>query len=365
MNLDKSSRQYYPALDGIRGLAILLVVSHHNFKFFNLFTFGWLGVDLFFVLSGFLITDILLRTCNETNFLNNFYRRRILRIFPIYLLTISLTFYLLPYIPHLNVNFDFYRSNQLWFWTFTQNWFFIIKNSEPTNFLLHLWSLAVEEQFYLLWPLFFLLFKKPKTLLLFLTVLLLFVITSRIVLWNYQIEGLKYNSLYTFSRIDGLCLGCILAMTIKIWPSFLKKYLGLIVTVLSGFIFLFYFINRYHGFSFPFYACVGYTTFAVLSALLVHEAVTENTKIIVLIFSNKVLRFFGRISYGFYIFHWPIFVLLNPIITNFIGGKESVNSVSTQIIGSIITTTIGLLISLLSYKYYESPFLKLKKRFAP
>ncbi|MEI9808490.1 MAG: acyltransferase [Bacteroidota bacterium] len=78
------NRSYYPALDGLRGIAIILVLCCHNFNFLPHFELGWIGVDLFFVLSGFLITDILLRTKETKNFLQNFYIRRILRIFPLY-----------------------------------------------------------------------------------------------------------------------------------------------------------------------------------------------------------------------------------------------------------------------------------------
>ncbi|MBL0130273.1 MAG: acyltransferase [Chitinophagaceae bacterium] len=92
MKLEKSNKKYYPALDGMRGIAILFVIFHHNFEFISYSFFGWLGVDLFFVLSGFLITDILLNTLNQQNFLRNFYIRRVLRIFPLFYLAILVFF---------------------------------------------------------------------------------------------------------------------------------------------------------------------------------------------------------------------------------------------------------------------------------
>src|SRR5436190_6342563 len=95
MTTANPTSRHYPALDGLRGIAILLVVLLHNFGFMNYFFFGWLGVDLFFVLSGFLITNILLNTLGEPNFLKNFYLRRILRIFPLYYLILIICLFII------------------------------------------------------------------------------------------------------------------------------------------------------------------------------------------------------------------------------------------------------------------------------
>ena len=125
MTATSQHRPYYPALDGLRGIAILLVVFYHNFGFINYFFFGWLGVDLFFVLSGFLITDILLKSSGRPGFLKNFYVRRVLRIFPLYYLTLFIFFILIPLLDLGVVGFEYYLNNQIWFWTYLQNWLFI------------------------------------------------------------------------------------------------------------------------------------------------------------------------------------------------------------------------------------------------
>src|SRR5258706_13117265 len=107
-----SNRNYYPALDGLRGVAILLVIFHHNFRFMNYFFFGWLGVDLFFVLSGFLITDILLNTVGSPGFLKNFYLRRVFRIFPVYYVALLICLFILPSVKSWHIDASYYVHNQ-------------------------------------------------------------------------------------------------------------------------------------------------------------------------------------------------------------------------------------------------------------
>ena len=145
-----SQRDHYPALDGVRGIAILLVVFFHNFNFLNYFLFGWLGVDLFFVLSGFLITDILIRGLGKENFLKFFYIKRVLRIFPIYFLLLIVFLVIIPNLPSYDGHLKYYTDNQIWLWTYLQNWLFAFKEQEFTNVLMHLWSLGVEEQYYII-----------------------------------------------------------------------------------------------------------------------------------------------------------------------------------------------------------------------
>ena len=246
MNPLSTNRQYYPALDGLRGLAILLVIFLHNFGFMNYFFFGWLGVDLFFVLSGFLITDILLNSLGKPNFLKNFYLRRIFRIFPLYYLVLVICLLIIPRIGSLHLNTQYYTENQGWLWSYLQNWLFIFKEPYGDKILLHTWSLAVEEQFYLVWPLIILLIRKPKILLAFVLLLLIFTGVARYMIWDKQVEDLAYASLYTFTRIDGLCIGCALALLLRVYPGFLQKYTIFIVLLMAAINFAFYFINTSH-----------------------------------------------------------------------------------------------------------------------
>jgi peptidoglycan/LPS O-acetylase OafA/YrhL len=364
MKTETAQRSYYPALDGLRGAAILLIVFYHNFGFINYFFFGWLGVDLFFVLSGFLITEILLKTRNDPHFLRNFYIRRVLRIFPLYYLMLTLFLILIPLFHKNFLDLPYFIHHQFWLWSYLQNWLYIFYPPGGALSLTHLWSLAVEEQYYVLWPFIILLLKKAKVLFILLLVLLITVIALRFIIWTYTIENLAYFNLYTFSRIDGICIGSMLAL-LRSWNSnAVKKYFTLIVFGLAGLNFLFYFFNRAYHYNFPFLAIVGYTTFAVLFSLLVNEAVTKENRIINFVFTIPMLKFFGKISYSLYVFHWPLHLILFPAVLSGVTTYFFFTPMKAQIISSIITTTAGIGVSILSYYFFERTFLKMKNKFA-
>lgn len=356
------ARSYYPALDGLRGLAILLVTFYHNFGFINYFFFGWLGVDLFFVLSGFLITDILLKTRNSPNYLRNFYVRRILRIFPLYYFILIVFFVLFPVFKFRLLNIDFYVQHQAWFWTYLQNWLFIF-HPIPVNTaaLNHFWSLAVEEQFYLVWPFIILLFRKPGHLIYLLFFLLVGVITLRFILWTYQIENLAYFNLYTFSRIDGICIGSLLAVLRIVNYKSINRYFTITVLALAALNFVFYFFNKRNQFSYPYLAIAGYTTFAIIFGLLVNEGVEKEKTFINSILSLRPLRFFGSISYSLYVFHWPLYLMIAPALGKW--SAERLTFMNSSIFASIVATFLAILLAWFSFYYFEKKFLLLKKRF--
>lgn len=356
----QADRVHYPALDGLRGLAILLVVVYHNFGFINVFFFGWLGVDLFFVLSGFLITDILLKTVGKKGYLKNFYIRRVLRIFPLYYLCLILFLIVLPQTT-IQLDVQYYVDHQVWLWTYLQNWIYTFQSPGQTNALNHLWSLAVEEQFYLLWPLAVLIIRKPGYLLLFISLVLVAVLGLRLLVWMNQISDLAYFNLYTFTRIDGLCIGCMIALLQRVKSNFLEKNKAIIVLCFAGLNFGFFFVNRRYQFSFPYLAFAGYTTFAMMFGLLVNEAVTRQSKLINLLFNNPLLKFFGKISYGFYVFHWPVYLFLFPYLLPWI--SKLTNGTLVQFLVSVVATIAAIVISWLSYQYFEKYFLKLKDKF--
>jgi peptidoglycan/LPS O-acetylase OafA/YrhL len=365
MKPEAGGRTYYPVLDGLRGVAILLVVFYHNFGFINYFFFGWLGVDLFFVLSGYLITDILLGEMHQSNALKRFYIRRVLRIFPLYYLSLVLFLLILPQFERFKEPLGYFVNHQGWMWAYLQNWLFIVDPPRYTDFLVHYWSLAVEEQFYILWPVAILVLRKVKRLLFFISLLLVLVLLARTLVWFYKIEDIAYFNLYTFSRIDGICIGCMVALIRYLDPAFLSRNRAWIVLAFAGLNFIFFFINQQYNFQFPYLALIGYTTFAMLFGLLVHEGVVGKDRVINALFNQRILKFFGKISYGFYLVHWPVYMLLNAGIFNI--AKDYLPSQGrfnmAMIFSSLICTIAGIAVSLVSYHFFEKHFLRLKERF--
>jgi len=354
-------KPYYPALDGLRGLAILLVILYHNFHFINHFFFAWLGVDLFFVLSGYLITSILLKSVNSAHYLRNFYWRRILRVFPLYYLCLIIFLVALPLLGFYKKELQFYVDNQLWFWFYLQNWLLCFNFPPTGNLLNHFWSLAVEEQFYLVWPFVILWLRNPKKLLMFMMGVLIVLLVVRSIVWMYKLPQFNYTNFYTFTRIDGICIGCSIALLHRINFNFLRKNTAAIVIALAILNFGFYFLNR--SGDFPYLAFVGYTTFAAMFGLLIHEAVTGDTRIINKILELQVLKFFGMISYGLYVFHWPVYMITQPGLKNFFLQDLNLSEQMSKLGTSLLATMLAIVISVISYYAYEMKFLKLKEKF--
>jgi peptidoglycan/LPS O-acetylase OafA/YrhL len=354
-------RTHYPALDGLRGFASLLVVCYHNYGGINRYLFfGWLGVDIFFVLSGFLITEVLLNSLGQDGFLRRFYMRRVLRLFPVYYAGLILLLWLAPAWKGLPVRLDFFVGHQLWFWTYLQNWLLIFRDPGQQTALNHLWSLAVEEQFYLFWPLAILLLRKPAYLLPFITLVLLLTIGLRLWIWNKQLEGLAYFNLYTFTRIDGICIGCMVALIRRLRPGFLDRQTFSIVLFFALLNFGFYYLNSRQS-GYPFLALVGYTTFAMIFGLLVNDLCHTEGSLFSRIFSHPALRFMGLVSYATYFIHWPLYLFVNPYLEPWLSGLT--HSSMAPFLSSTLTILASYGLGYLSYRYFELPFLRLKKRF--
>ncbi|MEO8152033.1 MAG: acyltransferase, partial [Rhizobacter sp.] len=209
---------HLPALDGLRGLAILLVLAH-NFATVELpqglvghvidlaLDGGWIGVQLFFVLSGFLITRILLQTQDAPNYYRAFFGRRVLRIFPLYYAALFVGFVVFPLLGRVGPALAHDQGQQLWLWLYVSNWTHLL-NFESQLFP-HFWSLAIEEQFYLLWPLLVHRRSALQVLRLCLVVAVVSLLMRVAMLWQGADSGTVYT--YTVCRMDALALGAAVA----------------------------------------------------------------------------------------------------------------------------------------------------------
>jgi peptidoglycan/LPS O-acetylase OafA/YrhL len=368
---------HIPALDGLRGLAILLVLLYHftprgyGHTLFGsavrlIANVGWCGVDLFFVLSGFLITGILLDAKGSPYYLRNFYARRILRIFPLYFGVLAIVFLLIPLFHPFTTPQELHLyHNQPWLWLYAANIKASLAGDWTLNthwvFLDHFWSLSVEEHFYLVWP-FIVLLASRRTLIRICLAFIALALCLRITLFLIGDLGL---AIYTFTpaRIDELVVGGLIAIwarrpggiTRLVKPA--KITLGIFgIALICAWL-------RVRPED-PIFMTVGFTLLAIFFAsLLILTAVSSPAHPLAFVFHTPALRFLGKYSYGIYVFH----NLLLPTISSFVffdsSGQYTGLSFSRVAINMILATLAAIAAAYLSWHLYEKHFLKLKRFF--
>jgi peptidoglycan/LPS O-acetylase OafA/YrhL len=370
-------RPFYPALDGVRAIAILLVFTWHYCRPVSnsaVFTWGWIGVNIFFVLSGFLITGILVDSLDRPNFFRNFYVRRSLRIFPLYY-AIWLFFLLATPLLHFQWN-RYVVAMAFYFGNFFKGGMLIhpdpgillfTRHPDHTSGILvdHFWSLCVEEQFYLVWPLLVWVIRSRRQLL---WLCLCMVALGPIGRAAYQLTHAStpnYNVLYynSFARADALFLGAAVAIWLRISAPTPRALRWLALTSLIAPPLLLVSLRSFETatFLFPVYdpliLTIGFTLINIASAGLLLLAI-ESKSILTSILQLRPLVLIGRVSYGLYIFNELIFLYIT-------GHMRHVTTPFTRFLFPIVAFIVTLAISLLSFRYIESPFLSLKKKLAP
>jgi len=372
------TRAHYAQLDGLRGLAILLVMLYHFCLPHSSFhgkgapwvlqfaQTGWMGVDLFFVLSGFLITGILVETRAHPHYFRNFLARRFLRIWPLYYLSLVVLIVLPGFVlTSVPPQVQSMQDSQAWFWLYAANWLFALEGGFTQTSGGYFWSLAVEEQFYLVWP--FVVYALSDRQILRVSVALLATsLLLRIVLSSF---GFSTGALYamTFTHLDGLAVGACLAICVRSqhlmarvqralpWAA-AAAAAGLVITrVLDG---DFFFWSRQM-------ATYGFTCCAVLFGALLVWSLNAGTALpLGRLFSAGWMRQMGKYSYALYLVHVPIAGALFPPVSRALEPlRASLGYDAAFVCFVVIAFAASWVTAWLSWQLFERRILALKRYF--
>jgi peptidoglycan/LPS O-acetylase OafA/YrhL len=368
---------HLPVLDGVRGLAILMVLLLHflaNMEPTNAIeraivgvtNYGSYGVELFFVLSGFLITGILYDARNQPHYFRNFYMRRVLRIFPLYYGVLALVFFVAPLISVLRgPALDFLVDRQAWAWLYAVNIYIAIQGDWSFSYLEHLWSLCIEEHFYLVWPLaVFLMARRPRILI---GVCLAVSLGAMLARLTGSLMGLSWWTTYVLTpfRLDGLALGAFLAVTAR-QPGGLDRLVRALPAVAmvaaALLVMTFGWTRLVSRDSMELVMPVRAAVIQVLLAcLLVWALVASERSSISRFFRSRWLVFLGTYSYGLYVYHHFISYYLTVNHTE----RELTTMLGSHGAAIALQATLGVAVSVaiayLSYEYFEKRFLGLKR----
>jgi len=356
-----------PELDGLRGIAVLMVISFHYINnqlvnagsrlgqiLYKLTSFGWVGVDLFFVLSGFLIGTILMRNRGSKNYFSTFYLRRVVRIIPNYYLLIAV-FVIINFIPVFASDYFLAGDRVIPVWAYllmVHNIFIAHLQNFGTTSVSVTWSIGVEEQFYIVFPLLVFLLKEKWLPL----ILGAAIIIAPLIRMQYDNWIPPYVLLPC--RMDSIAFGAMIAYVNHFYSlsAVVKKYLVPIVAVLV-------LDALICGYLFIRYADLGVmrnTLFAIIFSGMVVFALVYKNSVYGAILRYKKLVWIGVISYSLYLFHSIILGMCKAI-----AGSIGSNNLETWKGGAVSIAALGLSIgfSWLVYKKLETPFVSFGKRF--
>ncbi|HTF35296.1 MAG TPA: acyltransferase [Myxococcota bacterium] len=304
--------RHTPRLDGLRGIAILLVLFYHLCHyglaktpvarvFTTLVVMGWSGVDLFFVLSGFLITSILLRQRDSSSYFRTFYARRVIRIFPLYYAVLVLFLWVLPAITTQAEGFWMAGADRetVWYWLFLSNLQAAFTGNYQHYFLEITWSLAIEEQFYLVWPLLVYVTSR-RQLIWICSGILVGALAMRLAIAWYGTPNPIFLYTFTPCRLDELAAGALIAALavdeaniprLARWsrPALWGGILAYVVAQLC-------LATRMQTIAFTLLA-------AIFGGLLVRAMIAPRGALLPRILESAVLRSFGKYSFGLYLLH--------------------------------------------------------------
>ncbi len=400
---------HLPALDGMRGLAVLLVMIFHQLVMQPMSALdravasvahaGWCGVDLFFVLSGFLITGILLDSREQAHYFRNFYARRTVRIFPLYYAVVFLCFIALPHagqifdsplVTEKLKRFAATDDYQWWYWAYLSNFAMAITGSFQHGVLGVTWSLAIEEQFYLVWPAVVYFCSRPALKRVCVGLILLSVALRFVLVFTRETHPMVPYVL-TPTRLDGLAVGALLAIAAREGAGLPALRPAAKAALAAGFLAFISVIvidaslgwNEFSRFGYEatehglgkLMQVIGYLALPIaFGGLLVLSVTAAPGTALARVFCSGIMRTLGKYSYALYLFHLPLRAvirdtLFGPGVSGGGGGPLvkfpiiAGSQLPAQIVFWIVSSLVTLAVAWLSWNLYEKHFLKLKKYF--
>lgn len=338
----RDSTARYPALDGLRGFALVGVVLCHVLHF----TIGWVGLDLFFVLSGFLVTSILLDSKEQDGYFRNFYVKRALRILPLYYLVLFLFF-----VPYLVSGKAQLARLALPYLLYFQNLVFTLQGHWPEGFLAplnHFWSLAVEIQFYLLFPL--LIYVTPRRALPVVCLWLIALTLGCRLFFFYHLRNPIGCYVFPFCRTDTLFAGALTCLYVRRYKSI--RIDVLVLAIIPTLVLM----CTTPDFQSTNYLTFGYTLNAVMASSILLLCLSPGRWVAHLL-GNSIMRHLGKYSYGIYAFHHVYLYLIDYALT----GRHRGASHGQPLIAAL-TLTASYVSALVSFNLYERPIQTLRMR---
>lgn len=351
---------YLPQLDGLRAIAVTLVLLVHcvmvpgqgttAWILRNVLSNGWIGVDLFFALSGYLITSILLRARARPHYFRNFYARRFLRIFPPYYAVIAILSIASAWLP-------FGPLRPAWpYLTYTSN-LYLVSTRWEWGPLGHTWSLAIEEQFYLVYPILVLCLSKPRLR----QLLWLVIAVSPLVRLMTNSATFPAAAVFTtFCRLDVLAMGALIAIAFdgrtEISDRLARRLRLSAAALLTASALLF--VTRQLDARTAFFNGVSLTIIDAAAAMFICVAVAAPVR-----FLERVIRWpaavaMGRISYGIYLFHYPI-----VRVVEWQAKARLADGWTRTAVIAVTSISLTMVVSVLSWFAFERPILRVKKFF--
>lgn len=373
---------HIPVLDGLRGVAILMVLIGHFYRksFISeaypgtvtnivgrIVGMNGFGVELFFVLSGFLITGILLDTRHEEGFFRKFYMRRILRIFPLYYGALAVVLFIVPLIVQFDEGARRIAAHQVWLWTYlvnypTSGW---IWDDSQLFSLGHFWSLAVEEHFYLVWPAVVALVSR-RGLYAVCASLIGVGIACRLLIALLGTDAPTFFQWTTLQKLDGLVIGALLAAVLRdaSFAPLLPTGRGFRWMFGTAGVVLLIYVWMPRTWQTPAMSVFTELLVAFFFGLLLLQALRlQHPQALHRLFTTRLLMMFGKYSYGLYVIHGILRPCFERVFDPAGYSQRFGLPFFYLLVYWLLTISISFVLAYMSYQFFEKRFLALKSHF--